>query len=956
MTIRTEAGCFFGGGSVKKTLIIVVNLVMIGLIFFFIIQYTNTKMRESNESALAAFEKMTISAEQIVTNYLEDEQHLCDIWSNYVNRSAEAGTPMTAEEAISYIRKAKISPSISGHLIFPEEGVWRGISTSAKSTDQEDFTVSYRNIEIFDNLADVSSEDGIVYLTRAFTNPMNGVRSIAFLNYVKIRDEESGELKQALMMRVEPVSMLEEKLVFLKGEYENVEISIIDREGNYVVHGKSFKNSSFFEYYKSYNTVSGAEYAEVVRKVTGGSGSMKMNNSKGEECVISYIPLASMNNWFLLTYIPSAELATDTAIDWMLLGIVALGLFLLLIFNLIIMMFFNRKLAETAEAADQANKAKSYFLSTMSHDIRTPMNAILGLNEMVLRNSRDEEIVSYSESIRTAGNTLLGLINDILDFSKIEAGKMDIINVDYSFVSMINDLVNMVQGKAEEKGLTFNLDVDREIPMILHGDEIRIKQVITNLLSNAVKYTKEGSVTFHAGFEKIEDKPDSIRLLISVADTGVGIKQEDLARLFVAFERIEEKRHRNIEGTGLGMTIAKSFLAMMGSHMEVQSEYGKGSTFSFALEQEVRKWEPVGDYEEAFRRSVSERKHYRERFTAPYARILVVDDTPMNLNVFRGLLSRTKIQIDTAGGGDECIALFRRKHYDMIFLDHMMPDKDGIETLKEMKEITDSPNPETPVVCLTANAISGMREMYIDAGFDDYITKPIDPDRLESMLLQYLPKGKIGPASDDDEEDDQYVIPDFLFKIEELDVNSGLIHCGNRESYMITLKMYVDSAAKNTEEIERYWAARDLRNTTVKVHALKSTSRVIGALRLGDFAARLEKAGDVGDTETLDKELGSLLEQYRNLIAELEPLNAVSEEEGEDTRPLISEKDLNEAYTALSEFCDSFDYDSVVHIVESLEGYRFPEEEATRFDAIRKAVDNFDYDLLPGILSGGKEE
>ncbi|MBO4415160.1 MAG: response regulator [Lachnospiraceae bacterium] len=939
----------------KKTLVIVVNLVIIGLIFFFIIQYANTKMRESNDSVLEAFEKMTISAEQIVTNYLEDEQHLCDIWSNYINRSAEAGTPMTAEEAVSYIRKAKIWPIISGHLVFPEEGVWRGISTSAKSTDPEDFTVSYRNIDIFDNLADVSIEDGIVNLTRAFTNPMNGVNSIAFLNYVKIKDEETGELKQGLLMRVEPVSVLEEKLVFLNGEYESVEISLIDKDGNYVVHGRSFKNNNFFEYYKSYNQTSASEYAKVVEAITGGFGTMKMNNSKGEECVISYIPLASLNNWFLLTYIPSSELATNTAVDWLLLGIVALGLVLLLAFNVVIMMVFNRKLAEAAEAANQANKAKSYFLSTMSHDIRTPMNAILGMNEMVLRDSRDEEIISYSESIRTAGNTLLGLINDILDFSKIEAGKMDIICVDYSFVSMINDLVNMVQGKAEEKGLAFNLDVDRNIPMILHGDEIRIKQIITNLLSNAVKYTKEGSVTLRAGFEKIEDKPDSIRLLVSVTDTGVGIKKEDLARLFVAFERIEEKRHRNIEGTGLGMTIAQSFLAMMGSHMEVQSEYGKGSTFSFALEQEVKKWEPVGDYEEAFRRSITERKHYRERFTAPYAKILVVDDTPMNLNVFQGLLSRTKIQIDTASGGDECIAMFRRKHYDVIFLDHMMPDKDGIETLKEMKEITDSPNPDTPVVCLTANAISGMREMYIDAGFDDYITKPIDPDRLESLLLQYLPKGKIGPASEDDEENDQCVIPDFLFRIEELDVNSGLIHCGNHESYMNTLKMYIDSAAKNADDIEKYWAARDIRNTTIKVHALKSTSRVIGALKLGDFAARLEKAGDMGDTETLDKELGSLLEQYRNLITELEPLNDINEEKGEDTRPLISKKDLNEAYSVLSEFCATFDYDSVVHIVESLEGYRFPEDEATRFDAIRKAVDNFDYDLLPGILSGGKE-
>ena len=221
------------------------------------------------------------------------------------------------------------------------------------------------------------------------------------------------------------------------------------------------------------------------------------------------------------------------------------------------------------------------------------------------------------------------------------------------------------------------------------------------------------------------------------------------------------------------------------------------------------------------------------------------------------------------------------------------------------------------------------------------------------MLLQYLPKGKIAPAADDDAEDDYY-IPDFIFKIGALDVNSGLIHCGSRESYMVTLKMYLDAAARNADDIEKYWKVRDLKNTTIKVHALKSTSRVIGALKLGDFAAALEKAGESGDTDTLDKELGKLLEEYRALAGELEPLNEIGDEGAADDRPLISEQDMKEAYAALSEFCASFDYDSVVNIVESLESYRFPEEEITRFDAVKKAVDNFDYDMIPGILSGGE--
>ncbi len=945
----------------KKTLIIVIDLVIMTLILFFIVQYANAKMRESNESVIEAFEKMTVTAEQIITNYLEDEQHLCDVWANYINRSAEAGTPMTAEETISFIRKAKISPIIYGHLIFTDEESRSGISTHPGSKDPDDYSVSYRNIKIFDNMDKTVRQDGAVSLTRAYTNPQNGVQSIAFMNPVTIKDEDTGELKEALLMRVEPVSTLEDKLVFLKGEYENVEISLINNDGEYLVHGKSLKNSNFFEYYKSYNKADIADYNEMIDKVTTQTGTMTMFNSKGEECVISYTPLKSMDTWLLLAYIPAVELkSTNTVVDWLLLGMVTLGLLLLLGFNYLILAQYNRKLAEAAEAANQANEAKSHFLSTMSHDIRTPMNAILGLNEMVLRDSHEDDIVAYSESIRTAGKTLLGLINDILDFSKIEAGKMDIINVDYSLASMLNDLVNMVQGRADDKGLSFNLDVDRNIPSVLNGDEIRIKQVITNILSNAVKYTKEGGITFKAGFEKTKEEPDKIRLIISISDTGIGIKPEDMKRLFKAFERIEESKNRNIEGTGLGMSIAQSFLKMMGSHIEVESEYGKGSTFSFALEQGVKDWNPIGDYEESFKRSVSERKKYKERFTAPDARLLVVDDTPVNLSVFKNLLKRTKVQIDTAGSGDQGIMRYRNRHYDVIFLDHMMPDKDGIETLKEMKEIADTTNAGTPIVCLTANAISGMREMYINAGFDDYITKPIDPDRLEALLLTYLPKDKIVEASNEDSEDkgaDDHDIPDFIKKIDALNVNSGIIHCGSCEAYMDTLKTYLGSGKKNADEIQKYWADKDVKNTTIKVHALKSTSYVIGAQKLGDFAARLEKAGEAGDVDILEKEIEPLLTQYRELVDKLEPLayeySAKAQDGTKDAKdkPLISDDDMKEAYERLQEACNSYDYDSVADIVSKLEEYRFPEDEAARFEAIRSAVDNFDYDQIPQIIA-----
>ena len=849
-----------------------------GFILFTIFMYASTKAEDSRKNEIIAFEKMTMTTNQIIANYLKDEQHLCDIWANYINRSAENGSPMTAEDAVSFIRKAKISPEIEGHLIFFDDPDLSGISTTAKVSDPDDYTVSYTKINIFDNIEEISDEADFVNLTRAYTNPVNGVQSIAFLNNVTVLDKDSGELRKGLLMRVVPLSSLEQKLVFLKGEYESVEISLVNREGNYVVHGKSFKNNNFFEYYKSYNPSTAEEFKNTVNEISGGTGTMTMKNSKGENCILSYIPLDTVSTWYLLAYISENDLVGSKSIDWLLLGISSLGFLLLLIFNSIVMFTYNRKLSEAALQANQANEAKSYFLSTMSHDIRTPMNAIMGLNEMVLRESEDYNIRMYSESIRTAGSTLLGIINDILDFSKIEAGKMEIINVNYSFVSLLNDLVNMVQKKAEEKGLEFNLNIDKNIPVTLNGDEIRIKQIIINILSNAVKYTKQGCITFSVHADKIEDKPDHIKLKVCVKDTGTGIKPEDLDKLFVAFERIEEKKNRNIEGTGLGMTIVQRFLDMMGSHLEVESEYGKGSVFSFELEQKVVKWEPIGDYEEAYRRSLSQRIYYREKFTAPTASVLVVDDTPVNLTVFTSLLKRTGLKIDTAESGDECILLFKEKPYDVIFLDHMMPDKDGIETLAEMKSIKDTPNLKTPVICLTANAISGMREMYTNAGFDDYLTKPINAERLEMMLLEYLPEDKVNITSGSDEIDEgavneDAVLPDFLFDIKEIDTDAGLNYCGDCESYLEALDMYRGSAEKKADEIKEYWAKKDIKNTTIKVHALKSASRSIGANELSEAAARLEKAGRDGDIEILDKELGDLILRYRQLARDLEPLS-----------------------------------------------------------------------------------
>ena len=612
----------------------------------------------------------------------------------------------------------------------------------------------------------------------------------------------------------------------------------------------------------------------------------------------------------------------------------------------------NIMLRRQSELAAAASEAKSSFLSNMSHEIRTPINAVLGMNEMILRESGEQNVVEYSENIRTAGNTLLGLVNDILDFSKIEAGKMEILPVDYDLSSLINDLVNMIQARADKKGLLLKLDFDEGMPKLLHGDEVRIKQVVTNIMTNAVKYTEKGSVTFRIFHERIPDNPDAVFLNFSVSDTGIGIKPEDMAKLFSEFERIEEKRNRNIEGTGLGMNITKRLLEMMGTSLKVESVYGEGSTFSFRLEQKVVKWETLGNYEASYRAALSRREKYREKFTAPDAVVLMVDDTPMNLTVFKSLLKQTKVQVDTAESGSEGLNLMRKKKYDIVFLDHMMSDMDGIETLHNLRGEENNPNLHTTAICLTANAISGAREQYLAEGFDDYLTKPIDVDRLEEMMMEYLPKEKIFAQTGTDEapEEPPVELPEWLRGIKEIDLDSGLQRCGGGEGYLDMLKIYGSDAAATADRIEALWRARDLANTTIKVHALKSTSRAIGAESLGALAEKLEYAGKAGDEAALDAELAGLLERYRALGAALSPLYASAKATNEEL-PLISDDELRETYDSIRDFAANFDSDSMAYALEYLDGFRIPEGEQERVQQLRSAIEGFDRSRINEILS-----
>ncbi|MCR5591402.1 MAG: response regulator [Lachnospiraceae bacterium] len=409
----------------------------------------------------------------------------------------------------------------------------------------------------------------------------------------------------------------------------------------------------------------------------------------------------------------------------------------------------NEELAEANARLESASAAKSNFLANMSHEIRTPINAVLGMDEMILRECKDRQILEYANDIDSAGHQLLSLVNDILDFSKIESGKMELHPVEYELFSVMNDCYNMIFMRAKRKDLDFVIENDEKIPAVLYGDEVRIRQIIMNLLTNAVKYTKDGSVKLSIRYENRDDS--SINLIISVKDTGIGISEENKQYLFDSFKRIDERTNRNIEGTGLGLSITRRFTVMMGGTIDVESKLYEGSTFTVTIPQKVADRTPIGRFDERLNRrsenAETEKKKSKEEkkeaFKAPRARILVVDDVKMNLNVVKLLLKNTEIQMDLAASGDECLKYTLEKRYDLILMDHMMPIMDGIQALHRIREQADGLNLDTPVVALTANALVGAQEMYLEEGFVSYISKPVKSTDLEACLLRLLPEDKI---------------------------------------------------------------------------------------------------------------------------------------------------------------------------------------------------------------------
>lgn len=420
---------------------------------------------------------------------------------------------------------------------------------------------------------------------------------------------------------------------------------------------------------------------------------------------------------------------------------------------------YERKVLELEkDAANASNKAKSDFLANMSHEIRTPMNAIIGMDEMILRTKPADPVRKYALDIQSAGKTLLSIINDILDLSKIESGRMELIPVEYSFASVMNDVVNMTMKKAQDKGLSYKLTVSEDIPSVLLGDEIRIRQVMLNLINNAIKYTHEGSVSVDVSY-----KGETGMLQVVVSDTGIGIKDEDFGKLFASFQRLEEEKNRSIEGTGLGLNITRRLVRMMDGTITVKSRYGEGTTFTVQMKQTVIDATPVGDFAQNLLRMQEHKEEYKPALVAPGARVLVVDDNDMNLEVIAGLLEDTKIRVTTAESGKECIDILGDASFDVIFLDQMMPGMSGVQTLEQIR--SRSLADDTPIIALTADAIVGARDNYIKEGFTDYLSKPVMYDALEAILLKYLDTALITSKKDEEKESKENVEKPFVIAV-----------------------------------------------------------------------------------------------------------------------------------------------------------------------------------------------
>lgn len=586
---------------------------------------------------------------------------------------------------------------------------------------------------------------------------------------------------------------------------------------------------------------------------------------------------------------------------------------------------------------EDANRAKTNFVSNMSHEIRTPMNSIVGITEILLRSRHSPKEQEYLLNIQSSGRVLLTIINDVLDCSKMEAGKMQLFDEPYDTCSLFHDLRISMENRIGHSGLELIYDIDQDIPCKLKGDMGRIRQVIINLVNNAIKYTEKGSVRFSVHVR--QKNTDKVMLYYEVADTGIGIRKEDHKILFDAFQRVEMDRNRYVEGTGLGLTISQNLVNMMGGVIEVESEYGKGSRFFFTIEQTIIDPTPVSAVNYNGQKDNVTEKEAECLFIAPEAHILLVDDNELNLVVAKELLKPLRMQIDTAENGLQAVKMVRGSQYDLVLMDHMMPVMDGIEAAKAIRALPEDKYQKLPIIALTANAMVDARKEFLNAGMNGFVAKPIDFARICNQLKLWLPKDLVRDvpkeeakkllADDLSDREIQPEDPQMGFSFEE-----GVNHCGSKAALMKTIRIFYRTIDSKANKIEQCLKEGLISDYVIEVHALKSSALLIGAVPLSEAAKELEGYGKQGKTELLEEKTPDLLAMYRDFKDILKPYA----DKEEAARQEASNGEWCQALQQIHQCIEQFDLDGVDRIMEKLEEYQIPECIRESMDQLRVYV------------------